>query len=115
MKLGLCMDFDAAHHLPGYDGKCSRVHGHTYLAEVIIDGPVGENGFVMDFYSLKKVVSSALEDLDHNDLNELLLNPTAERIASWIFQRLKRDLDITPVSLVSVKLWEGKNKWVMIE
>jgi 6-pyruvoyltetrahydropterin/6-carboxytetrahydropterin synthase len=115
MKIGLCMEFDAAHHLPGYDGKCSRVHGHTYKIEVIIAGPVGEDGFVMDFYSLKKSVSSALEDLDHRDLNEIVSNPTAERIAGWIFQRLKRDLEGTPVSLVSVKLWEGKNKWVMIE
>ncbi len=69
----------------------------------------------MDFYSLKKSVSSALEDLDHRDLNEIVPNPTAEHIAGWIFQRLKRDLDGTPVNLVSVKLWEGKNKWVMIE
>lgn len=115
MKIGLAMEFDAAHHLPGYDGKCSRVHGHTYKTEVIIDGPVGEDGFVMDFYSLKKAVSSALEDLDHNDLNEIVTNPTAERIADRIFQRLKKDLDGTPVNLVSVKLWEGKNKWVMVE
>ena len=69
----------------------------------------------MDFYSLKKSVSSALEDLDHRDLNEIVSNPTAEHIAGWIFQRLKTDLDGTPVNLVSVKLWEGKNKWVMIE
>jgi len=115
MKIGLCTEFDAAHHLPGYDGKCSRVHGHTYKTEVIIDGPVGEDGVVMDFYSLKKSVSTALEDLDHRDLNEIVPNRTAEHIAGWIFQRLKRDLDGTPVNLVSVKLWEGKNKWVMIE
>jgi 6-pyruvoyltetrahydropterin/6-carboxytetrahydropterin synthase len=115
MKIGLSMEFDAAHHLPGYNGKCSRVHGHTYTTEVIIEGPVGDDGFVMDFYSLKKLVSSALEDLDHSDLNEIISSPTAERIAEWIFKRVKRDLDSTNVELVSVKLWEGKNKWVMIE
>jgi 6-pyruvoyltetrahydropterin/6-carboxytetrahydropterin synthase len=115
MKIGLCMEFDAAHHLPGYTGKCSKIHGHTYMVEAIIDGPVGEDGFVMDFYKLKKMLSSILEDLDHNDLNEIIPNPTAEQIADCIYQRLKSSLDGNIVRLVSVKLWEGKNKWVMIE
>jgi len=115
LKLGLKMEFDAAHHLPGYDGKCSRVHGHTYTVEVVIEGPVGEDGFVMDFYRLKKLVSRALEDLDHNDLNAIMQNPTAERIAESIDQHLKSDLEKTTVSLLSVKLWEGNNKWVMID
>jgi 6-pyruvoyltetrahydropterin/6-carboxytetrahydropterin synthase len=115
MKIGLAMEFDAAHHLPGYAGKCSRVHGHTYRVEVVIEGPVGDDGFVMDFYQLKKRMASALEDLDHNDLNQIIPNPTAERIAERICQRLKVNLDGTMVCLLSVKLWEGKNKWVMIE
>lgn len=115
MKLGLAMEFDAAHHLPGYDGKCSRVHGHTYTVEVVIEGPIGDDGFVIDFYDLKKIVSRVLEDLDHNDLNSIMQNPTAEMIASDIYQRLKTDLEKTAVSLLSVKLWEGKNKWVMLD
>lgn len=115
MKLGLAMEFDAAHHLPGYDGKCSRVHGHTYTVEVVIEGPIGDDGFVIDFYDLKKIVSRVLEDLDHNDLNSIMQNPTAEMIASDIYQRLKTDLEKTAVSLFSVKLWEGKNKWVMLD
>ena len=23
-------DFDAAHYLPAYNGKCEHLHGHTY-------------------------------------------------------------------------------------
>jgi 6-pyruvoyl-tetrahydropterin synthase len=48
-------------------------------------------------------------------LNDLLSNPTAEKIAQWISDRLKKELDRTSVEIVSLKLWEGKNKWVMIE
>ena len=51
MKLGLIADFDAAHSLPGYQGKCANLHGHTYMVEVVIEGAIGENGFVMDFSS----------------------------------------------------------------
>ncbi len=115
MKLGLIEDFDAAHSLPGYEGKCANLHGHTYRVEMVIEGPVGEDGFVMDFYRLKKILKAALQDLDHGCLNDLLPNPTAELIAGWIQKRLKSDLEGMPVDLVSLKLWEGKNKWVMIE
>ncbi len=115
MKLGLITEFDAAHSLPGYLGKCANLHGHTYQVEVVAEGEVGEDGFVMDFYELKKIIAGALEDLDHSYLNDVLPNPTAETIAQWISDRLKRDMMGTSVRLLSLKLWEGKNKWVMID
>lgn len=115
MKLGLIEEFDAAHSLPGYEGKCANLHGHTYRVEMVIEGPVGEDGFVMDFYRLKNILKAALQDLDHRCLNDLLPNPTAENIAEMISKSLKRDLEKTSLHLVSLKLWEGKNKWVLIE
>jgi len=115
MKLGLITEFDAAHSLPGYQGKCANMHGHTYQVEMVVEGPVGQDGFVMDFYRLKKILVAALQELDHSCLNELLSNPTAERIAEWICHRLNRELVGSPIRLVSLKLWEGKNKWVMID
>jgi 6-pyruvoyltetrahydropterin/6-carboxytetrahydropterin synthase len=115
MKLGVVTEFDAAHLLPGYQGKCCRLHGHTYQVEIVVEGDVGEDGFVMDFYQLKKIIAKALEDLDHSYLNDILPNPTAETIAQWTANRLTEDLDGTAVRLVSLKLWEGKNKWVMID
>ncbi len=115
MMLGLISEFDAAHSLPGYQGKCANLHGHTYKVEVVVEGPVGDNGFVMDFYDLKKILASALADLDHRCLNDLMKNPTAELIAEHICRSLKKELEATKISLVSLKLWEGRNKWVMIE
>jgi 6-pyruvoyltetrahydropterin/6-carboxytetrahydropterin synthase len=115
MKLGVVTEFDAAHLLPGYQGKCARLHGHTYQVEIVVEGEVGEDGFVMDFYQLKKIIAKALQDLDHSYLNDILPNPTAETIARWISDHLAQDLDGTAVRLVSLKLWEGKNKWVMID
>ncbi|HWQ18291.1 MAG TPA: 6-carboxytetrahydropterin synthase QueD [Methanotrichaceae archaeon] len=116
MKIGLVSEFDAAHHLPGYKGKCANIHGHTYKVEAVLDGPVDDaSGFVMDFFDFKKVLGQALEDLDHRYLNEILPSPTAEHIAVYISSRLKKELLGTPARLVSVKLWEGKNKWVMVD
>ena len=116
MKIGMVTEFDAAHRLPGYDGKCSRIHGHTYTVEVVLDGPVDEKtGFVMDFYDLKRILKSSLDGLDHRDLNEILPNPTAETIVAHIKDLLERNLRDEETRLVSVKLWEGKNKWVMLD
>ena len=80
-----------------------------------MEGQVGMDGFVMDFYQLKKILAKAIQELDHNCLNEIMANPTAESISAWICQRLNQELDKSPVKLISLKLWEGKNKWVMID
>jgi 6-pyruvoyltetrahydropterin/6-carboxytetrahydropterin synthase len=115
MKLGLVTEFDAAHSLPGYQGKCANLHGHTYQVEVVVEGDVGEDGFVMDFYQLKRIIAVALQDLDHGYLNDILPNPTAETIAAWLADRLRMEMEGTAATLLSLKLWEGKNKWVMID
>ncbi|HOT06231.1 MAG: Dihydroneopterin monophosphate aldolase [Methanosaeta sp. PtaB.Bin039] len=115
MKIGLATEFDAAHRLPGYPGKCARVHGHTYRVEAVLDGPVGEDGFVMDFFLVKEMLAAAVSEMDHRDLNEVEPNPTAEHLAYRIYRHLDQELQGHGVSLVSIRLWEGKNKWVMIE
>lgn len=119
MKIGLSMEFDAAHHLPMHGGRCSRIHGHTYRVDVVLQGDPGDDGMIIDFYILKKIVGKVINELDHNDLNSLLQNPTAEMIASHIHRRLREDLMTTGLSdkasLLSVRLWEGRDKWVMVD
>lgn len=108
MELGRTFYFEAAHFLPDYNGKCEAVHGHTYRLDVVLEDEVGEEGMVMDFQALKKVVGECvLEDLDHKDLNSILETPTAENILNWIWDRLEGKLP-----LKSVKLYEGRDKWV---
>lgn len=103
--------FDAAHHLPGYEGKCARVHGHGYVLEISVEGPVGADGFVMDFYDLKSVVNEQVVDrLDHRDLNDIHPYPTAENIALWIWERLA---DALP-RMAELKLYETPDSWVTL-
>ena len=54
---------------------------------------------------LDTVTSSQYKDTD-----ELFEKPTAENIACWVFDELEKEL-----SLRSVKLWEGRGKWVLVE
>jgi len=111
MKLGRIFYFDAAHHICDYKGDCERIHGHTYKLEIVVEGKVEKDGMVMDFKDLKEIVSeNVLKKLDHQDLNEVLDNPTAEHIVEWIWKKLKKK-----IPLYSVELWEGEGKWVRKE
>lgn len=89
--------FEAAHYLPEAPAghRCRRVHGHSYRVEVAIVGEVDEQrGWVVDFAEIDEVLTPLIKELDHRLLNEIdgLENPTSELLASWLFQRVVRDL-----------------------
>ena len=89
--------FEAAHFLPsappGHPN--SRVHGHSFRVRVTIDGePDGKTGLVMPFDEVEAAVGDARDALDHRLLNEVegLSQPTLERIAMWLWDRLHNRL-----------------------
>lgn len=87
--------FEAAHHLPEHDGKCRRVHGHSWVGRLIVTGDrlqqMGPKmGMVVDYTDLKAVIEGDLEAiLDHHDLNETtgLPSPTSEALARFLYER----------------------------
>lgn len=86
--------FEAAHRLPNLppEHKCSRLHGHSFRVRVCVAGAVDERtGWVMDFGDIKAVCKPVIDELDHRYLNEIpgLENPTSERIAMWLWARLR--------------------------
>jgi hypothetical protein len=60
------LTFAAAHQLPEHEGKCARLHGHTYGLEVTVQGtpqPAGPaKGMVMDFAELRERVGRVIVD-----------------------------------------------------
>jgi 6-pyruvoyltetrahydropterin/6-carboxytetrahydropterin synthase len=85
--------FEAAHRLPhAPEGhKCRRLHGHSYRIEVAVRGEVDPDaGWYLDYADLVEAFGPIRELLDHRYLNEIdgLENPTSERLASWIWERL---------------------------
>jgi 6-pyruvoyltetrahydropterin/6-carboxytetrahydropterin synthase len=85
---------EAAHRLPNVPPghKCARLHGHSFVVELHVSGePGAESGWVMDFGDIKAAFRPLYERLDHHYLNEVegLGNPTSERLAVWIWERLK--------------------------
>lgn len=56
---------DSAHRIVGHDGKCARLHGHTYGWEVTVEaGKLMDIGFVVDF----AVIKDCLNEWDHRTL-----------------------------------------------
>ena len=100
--------FDAAHKLLKHAGKCKNLHGHTYCLEVSVTGKMdSKTGMIIDFGILKKIVNDlVLEKLDHEYLNDLINNPTAENMIKWIWRTLSKALKKHNIALYKIKLWE---------
>lgn len=87
--------FDAAHTLERQiETEASRrIHGHTYDAEVAIQGePDSTTGMVVDLGQLRREIAHLRESLDHRFLDEVagLGVPTLENLCAYIASSLKK-------------------------
>ena len=123
------MHFNAAHrvHNPALSdeenrrlfGKCNNPnwHGHNYILDVSVSGPVDERtGYVIDLAALKQIVErEVIEQADHKNFNlevEFMRGviPTTENIVVAIWKVLAPH--ISPGRLTRLVLWETPNNYV---
>tara|TARA_R100001143_G_C3361139_1_gene136030 strand:- start:25703 stop:26092 length:390 start_codon:yes stop_codon:yes gene_type:complete len=111
--------FDAAHFIDGYDGKCGRMHGHTYKVHVSAKSHklnpskyLKTADMVCDFKELKwAAVDGKKGGLDHTVLNESIpVATTAERIAEYIHKETKARIP-DDIELI-ITVWETETSWV---
>lgn len=115
VRIARIFQFDAAHRLPGHNGKCAGIHGHTYSLEVVAEGPLKEapgtsnDGMVVDYMDIKKIVERViLEHVDHQYLNDVFVfRPTVENLALRFLETLKQEGAKFDIDFVKVKLWES--------
>lgn len=107
-------EFDSAHFLKGYPGKCANIHGHRWrvICEIQAEalqtqGP--ERGMLVDFSTLKGALKGLVDSLDHQLIYEdgalkpltisalidegfsllpLPFTPTAENMAKYLFDAM---------------------------
>lgn len=116
--------FAAAHVLarPEWDarrneevfGACVREHGHNYVVEVTVAGPIDpESGMVMNLKDIDRVLKQKfIEAVDHRHLNHDVaflegVIPTAENVATAAWGQLEAPL--RPARLVRLRLVESEN------
>jgi 6-pyruvoyltetrahydropterin/6-carboxytetrahydropterin synthase len=94
-------------------GKCNNPfgHGHDYILDVTVDGPLDENGLVVNREAFDAVVrQSVISKLDHKNLNVDLPEfaasvSTTENLAMLVRDYLKAAWTL-PVKLVRVRISE---------
>ncbi|MBK1703696.1 6-pyruvoyl tetrahydropterin synthase [Halochromatium glycolicum] len=113
-------ELEAAHRLVNVpaDHPCGRMHGHGFAVRLLValdrssdqgpiddaaSGQIGESGALGDA-QLDALWAPLHERLDHRCLNDVpgLENPTSERLAHWLWERLKPQLP----ALAQVSVYE---------
>jgi len=137
MKLKTKFDFDAAHRLVGYEGKCLNLHGHRWVVELEIEGEkLDEVGILWDFTNVKKIkekfdhktilkdckengelVSAIINTMigTRNYKNSVYLmeeNPTAENLAKLILKICKNS---SPNLKFKIKVYESPKSYAEVE
>lgn len=69
------LEFDAGHRIPNHESKCRAIHGHRYVLEVSVRGPIksesgaSDEGMVIDFSVLKRIMNEEVVEVwDHSFL-----------------------------------------------
>ena len=102
LRLTCVFNFDMAHVLLNYHGKCKNIHGHTYKLEVTVKGaPCNDDtsprkGMLIDFSDFKKLIQDEIITvwdhalMIHQDSDSVLLNALKNNIEvlnSFVFPR----------------------------
>jgi 6-pyruvoyltetrahydropterin/6-carboxytetrahydropterin synthase len=95
-------------------GACTTDHGHNYVVEVTVGGPLdAESGMVVNLKRVDAVLRREFIDaVDHHHLNRDVdfmrgVIPTAENVALAAFHRLEPHL--RPARLLKVRVVETEN------
>lgn len=135
------IEIDMGHRVPAHKSKCRNLHGHRYVFEVGVFGPISteagtsSEGMVLDFSDLKSVLVEEIDGrLDHGfmmyEKDELAPTfksfagqkiifvpfvPTAENIAKYVFELLKERIAALKLKLSFVKVWETPSSSAVYE
>jgi 6-pyruvoyltetrahydropterin/6-carboxytetrahydropterin synthase len=124
------LTFCAGHRVLNHESKCAFPHGHNYVAEIAVSGPLDDVGRVIDFSVVKTVVGRWIDDnwdhafLIYTEDRELLdafrqvptwrvfpmkYNPTAENIARVLLTVAGELLRPNGVRVEHVRIHETEN------
>lgn len=110
-KIQIESQFEAEHQLRLYDGQLERLHAHQWRVRAVMGcEELDEMEVVVDFHQAGEWLERVIRPLVGGGLGEALgpVNPSAERVAEHIYQRLAALLpDRVVLKCVSVMEAEG--------
>ena len=127
-EINTSANFEAAHRLSSYAGKCKQLHGHNFKVELQMkSSELDKNEFVYDFTNLKKI----LAEFDHKTLLKdnsenkelvksfplewvvwLAFEPTAEQLAKYICNKISSQ---TKLDFIKITIWENEKSSASFE
>ena len=124
-KIHTIVEFEAAHRQLGDLGKCGKLHGHNWIADVIVSGPCDKIGYVIDFKNIKEEVmfmdhctilkedDPLVQVLNAADQKVFCItdNPTCENIAKYLLAQFEiryRECKF------KIKVWENSKSWAEV-
>ena len=137
LRLTRVFNFDMAHALLNYPGKCRNIHGHTYKLEVTVKGVLcndnasPKKGMLIDFTDFKKLIDENIinvwdhalmihQDNDPDLLHALRNNyekvivvpfqPTTENMVCELSSLIKKILPLN-LQLFSLCLYETEKSY----
>lgn len=95
--------FEASHVLEGHDGKCARLHGHSWRGELVVEGTRLQHegpkeNMLVDYADIGEAAKALHEILDHRHLNDVLGTsmPTSEFVAQWVYAHVQQHFPEIP-------------------
>ena len=125
MKIAKEFRWEMGHRLPEHFGLCKNIHGHSYKMLVEFEGELDEQGMIIDYYDVEKIINPIIEKLDHAfmvDQNDKLVleflekmnskkvvvdfQSTAENICTYILNEVKKANLPLNIKRVKVRVYE---------
>ncbi len=130
MKIAKEFTWEMGHRLTFHKEKCKNLHGHSYKCVVELNGEPDQNGMVIDYYDVKKIVEPLIEEMDHSFMvcssdKELIdalqtlhsrhiivdFETTAENICLYLLQKIKSSNLPANVKALKVRVLETENTY----
>jgi 6-pyruvoyltetrahydropterin/6-carboxytetrahydropterin synthase len=130
MKIAKEFRWEMGHRLPDHFGLCKNIHGHSYKMLVEFEGDLDEQGMIIDYYDVEKIINPIVEKLDHafmvnkNDKTVLEFlkkmnskkvvvdfQSTAENICTFILGEVKKSSLPSNVKVIKVRVYETSHDY----
>jgi len=125
MKIAKEFHWEMGHRLPEHFGLCKNIHGHSYRLIIEFEGELDEQGMVIDFYDVEKILAPIIDELDHafmvKDDDNLTLEfleklnskkvvvgffTTVENICKYISDKIIKSNLPKNIKLITVRVYE---------